>query len=260
MIKGFVIGFRAYFEAYQILSRLRLWKYFAIPMVLSVIIFFMIGIVSYFLSDDIGNYIANFWFSTFWPWDHGKNTIHNISNFIGALIVIVLGFIAFKHLVMTLSAPFVGPVAKIIEDDFTGVISERETSSSLNLLLRGVRIAIRNFMRELLITLPILFFGFIPVVGLFSTVLLFLLQSYFAGFGNMDPTLERHLNYKESILFVRKNKGLAIGNGVVFVLLLLIPFFGVLLVLPFSVTAATMATVKLIHKKPQNERSVLSIY
>ena len=65
----------------------------------------------------------------------------------------------------------------------------------------------------------------------------------------MDPTLERHFTYKESILFVQKNKGLAIGNGVVFVLFLLIPFFGVLLVLPFSVTAATIATVKLIHKK-----------
>lgn len=249
MIKGFVIGFRAYFEAYQILSRLRLWKYFAIPVVLSVIIFLIIGILSYFLSEDIGNYIANFWFSTFWPWDHGKNTIHNISNFLGALIVIVVGFIAFKHLIMALSAPFIGPISNIIEEDLTGMVSQRENSSSLQLLSRGLRIALRNFIRELLLTLPILCFGLIPVIGLLSPILLFLLQSYFAGFGNMDPTLERHLSYKESILFVKKNKGLAIGNGVVFVLFLFIPFFGVLLILPFSVTAATIATVKLIHKE-----------
>jgi len=249
MIKGFVIGFRAYFEAYQILSRLRLWKYFAIPVVLSVIIFLIIGILSYFLSEDIGNYIANFWFSTFWPWDHGKNTIHNISNFLGALIVIVVGFIAFKHLIMALSAPFIGPISNIIEENLTGMVSQRENSSSLQLLSRGLRIALRNFIRELLLTLPILCFGLIPVIGLLSPILLFLLQSYFAGFGNMDPTLERHLSYKESILFVKKNKGLAIGNGVVFVLFLLIPFFGVLLVLPFSVTAATIATVKLIQKE-----------
>ncbi len=39
MINGFAQGLRAYFEAYQILSRLRLWKYFVIPIVLSVIIF-----------------------------------------------------------------------------------------------------------------------------------------------------------------------------------------------------------------------------
>lgn len=249
MINGFVQGLRAYFQAYRILSRLRLWKYFAIPIVLSVIIFFIIGILCYFLSEDIGNYIANVWFSTFWPWDHGRDTIHNISNMLGAMIVILIGFIAFKHLIMALSAPFIGPISNIIEDDFTGIISEKENSSSLKLLLRGVRIAMRNLLRELLLTLPILFLGLIPVIGLFSTVILFLLQSYFAGFGNMDPTLERHFTYKESILFVQKNKGLAIGNGVVFMLFLLIPFFGVLLVLPFSVTAATLATVKLIHKE-----------
>ncbi|CAI8335708.1 MAG: Sulfate transporter CysZ [Flavobacterium sp. SCGC AAA160-P02] len=249
MIKGITTGIKAYFEAYKILSRLRLWKYFVIPVVLCVIIFFIIGFLSYFLSGNIGNYIASFWFANFWPWDHGKDTIHNISNMLGALIVIVIGFIAFKHLVMALSAPFIGPISKIIEDDFTGVVSDKENSSFLKLLLRGVRIALRNFAKELFLTLPILLFGLIPVIGLFSTVLLFLLQSYFAGFGNMDPTLERHLTYKESILFVQKNKGLALGNGVVFVLFLLLPFLGVLLVLPFSVTAATIATVKLIHKE-----------
>jgi len=158
MINGFAQGLRAYFEAYQILSRLRLWKYFAIPIVLSVIIFFIIGVLSYFLSEDIGNYIANVWFSTFWPWDHGRGTIHNISNMLGAMIVILIGFIVFKYLIMALSAPFIGPISKIIEDDFTGIISEKENSSSFKLLLRGVKIAMRNLLRELLLTLPILFF------------------------------------------------------------------------------------------------------
>ncbi len=248
MINGFAQGLRAYFEAYQILSRLKLWKYFAIPIVLSVIIFFIIGALSYFLSEDIGNYIANVWFSTFWPWDHGRGTIHNISNMLGAMIVILIGFIVFKYLIMALSAPFIGPISKIIEDDFTGVISEKENSSSLKLLLRGIRIAMRNLLRELLLTLPILFFGLIPVIGLFSTFLIFLLQSYFAGFGNMDPTLERHFTYKESILFVQKNKGIAIGNGFVFMLFLLIPFVGIIFIIPFSVTSATIATLKIINE------------
>ena len=131
---------------------------------------------------------------------------------------------------------------------FTGIISEKENSSSLKLLLRGVRIAMRNLLRELLLTLPILFLGLIPVIGLFSTVLIFLLQSYFAGFGNMDPTLERHFTYKESILFVQKIKGIAIGNGFVFMLFLLIPFVGIIFIIPFSVTSATIVTLKIINE------------
>ena len=104
-------------------------------------------------------------------------------------------------------------------------------------------------MRELILTIPILLIGLIPVIGLFSTVLLFLMQAYFAGFGNMDYTLERHFSYKESVLFVKRNRGIATGNGIVFMLFLLIPFIGVILVLPFSVTAATLETIKLIEEK-----------
>ena len=75
------------------------------------------------------------------------------------------------------------------------------------------------------------------------------MQAYYAGFGNMDYTLERHFKYKESISFVKKNKGTAIGNGLIFMLFLLVPVIGVILVLPLSVTAATTETIKNIQLK-----------
>jgi CysZ protein len=90
----------------------------------------------------------------------------------------------------------------------------------------------------------------IPVIGIVSTLLLFLVQAYYAGFGNMDYTLERHYKYGESVNFVQKNRGQAVGNGIVFMLFLLIPVVGVILVLPLSVTAATVQTIDLIEKKP----------
>jgi CysZ protein len=102
---------------------------------------------------------------------------------------------------------------------------------------------------ELLLTIPILLLKFIPVVNIFSTILLFLVQAYYAGFGNIDYTLERHFQYKESLQFVRKNRGLAIGNGIVFLLFLLIPVIGVLLVLPLSVTAASKTTIELLNSQ-----------
>jgi CysZ protein len=78
---------------------------------------------------------------------------------------------------------------------------------------------------------------------------LFAVQSYYAGFGNMDYTLERHLDYKKSVEFVGNHKGFAIGNGVVFMLCLLIPVVGIILVLPLSVTAASTKTLALLHNK-----------
>ena len=90
---------------------------------------------------------------------------------------------------------------------------------------------------------------FIPLVNIFSTLLLFLLQAYYAGFGNMDYTLERHFNYRDSVHFIQKRRGFAIGNGIVFMLCLLIPVVGIIIVLPLSVTAATTKTLNLLHDK-----------
>ena len=243
MIKAVFKGCAAYFEAYETISRLKLWKFFAIPMLISLVVFLLIVFVSYAFSDAIGSYIASFW-----TWDFGKETFNTISRVFSGLLIVLIGFITFKHIIMALSAPFMGPISKKIEDDFRGVVSQVKTTSSWGLLQRGIKISSRNLFRELLLSIPILLLGFIPVIGFFSAILLFLVQAYFAGFGNMDYTLERYFSYQKSILFVKKNRGVAIGNGLVFMLFLLIPFVGVILVLPFSVTAATIATVKLMNE------------
>ena len=142
------------------------------------------------------------------------------------------------------------PVSEKIERHLLGNqhLSQRNTTFSQQ-LWRGIRINLRNLSKEILITIPILLIGFIPVVGIFSTVLLFLVQSYYAGFGNMDYTLERHYNYKDSINFVNKHRGLAVGNGIVFMLLLLVPVIGIILVLPLSVVSATKVTINELHSK-----------
>ena len=243
MLKGVYQGCSAYSEVYEIISRLKLWKFFVIPMLISFLVFSMILLVSFSLSSSIGSYIASFW-----SWDFGQETIHAISRFFGGLLIIIFGFISFKYIIMALSAPFMGPISKIIEDDINGVVSQVKTSTPSGLLMRGIRISLRNLLRELVLSIPILLFGLIPVVGFFSVVMLFLMQAYFAGFGNMDYTLERHFSYQKSVFFVKKNKGIAMGNGIVFMLFLLIPFLGVILVHPLSVTAATIVTVKSINK------------
>ena len=201
MISNLIDGLKAYLEAYQVISRLKLWRFFMIPMLISVLIFLNIVLVSISFSDEIGLYI-----SSFWSWDFGKETINTVSMILGGIILISIGLIVFKHLVMILSAPFMGPISKKIEDDFTGVTSQTQVSSPLTLVFRSIKISSRNLLRELLLSIPILILGLIPLIGFFSLFLLFLMQAYFAGFGNMDYTLERHFSYQKSIQFVKENK------------------------------------------------------
>ena len=63
----------------------------------------------------------------------------------------------------------------------------------------------------------------------------------------MDYTLERHFNVKDSVNFVKQNRGVAIGNVVVFMLMLFVPILGIILVLPLSVTAASSETVRILE-------------
>ena len=239
MIKNIFIGIRAYSNAFSLISQLKLWRYFIVPIAISLITATAVGFLAYGLSDNIGAFI-----SKIWVWEWGKETFTSISNFIGATIIVVLGLVLYKHIVMALSAPFMSPVSEKIEAHLIGEIHQHRSTSFSEQLWRGIRINIRNLGMELLLTIPIILIGFIPVIGIVSTFLLFLIQAYYAGFGNMDYTLERHFKYKKSLQFVRKNRGSAIGNGIVFMLFLLVPVIGIILVLPLSVTAASVKTVE----------------
>lgn len=223
------------------MSKLKLWKFFIAPTFIALLTGGIIIVLSYSLSDNIGNWIASLW-----SFDFGAETVSALSTLIGGLFVLGIGIVLFKHIVMALSAPFMGPVSERIEQHLTGSNVKVDNSlkgmgKSLN---RGIRINVRNLFMELLFVIPLLFMSIIPVIGLFTSFLILLVQSYYAGFGNMDYTLERHFSYKESISFVQKNRGLAYGNGLVYTLLLLIPIVGIIITLPLSTVASTVETLK----------------
>lgn len=255
MINNILKGIQAYTGALALISKLKLWKYFLIPIIISVITASLIALSAYGLSDNIGNFIARIW-----PWDFGKDTFTSISTFIGVIVVLAIGLILYKHIIMAFSAPFMSPVSEKIEAHLTGVQRHDHRKTSFKeQLWRGIRINFRNLGKELLITMPLLLLKLIPVVNIFSTISLIVLQAYYAGFGNMDYTLERHFKYRESVQFIRKHRGIAIGNGLVFILFLIIPIIGVILVLPMSVTAASIKTVELLKKDEllSNNKSII---
>jgi len=245
MIQQILKGIKAYFGALSLISKLKLWNFFLIPIFISIITASVIGLLAYSLSDNIGYYISKVWI-----WEWGKETFMTVSQIIGGLTILVVGLIFYKHIIMALSAPFMSPVSEKIEAHLSGNKLHNHRNTSFNQQLwRGIRINGRNLLKELLISIPIILIGFIPVIGILSTPLLFVIQAYYAGFGNMDYTLERHFKYKESIDFVKTNRGLAIGNGILFIAFLFIPVLGIILVLPLSVTAASTETVTLLQTK-----------
>jgi len=244
MVPKMIQSLRDYRRALGLLGKLGLWKYFAIPMLITFLTAAVILSLAWGLADNVGGVIAKGWI-----WEWGSSTVAAISHILGGLIVLALGLVVYKHVVMALSAPFMSPVSEKIEAYlYPGAHKHRETSNASQ-LIRGIKVNLRNLCWEIGLTIPVILLGLIPVVGVFSAVIIILIQGYYAGFGNMDYTLERHYGFKESVKFVKENRAVAIGNGIIFTMILFIPFIGIILVLPLSVTAASISTLDLMKRK-----------
>ena len=240
-LKDFSSSIKAYGQAFELAGKLKLWKYFFIPAIIGLFVGILILIAAWYLSEPIGQKIGSYW-----PFDFWKEAMMSFSIFLGGVFVILIGAIIFKHAVMAFSAPFMTPVSEKIEMHITGKsLDQTDTSAEyIAALVRGIRINLRNLIIEMLITLPLIILSIIPLINIFTTFMLIYVQAYFAGFGNMDYTLERYCNYSETKIFVRNNKGIAVGNGLIFHLLLAIPVVGIMLALPLSTIAATTETLK----------------
>ena len=136
MIKNIILGIKAYFGAFSLISKLKLWKYFAIPMLISFVTAVIIFCSAYSLSDNIGGFISKIWI-----WDWGKEGFTSLSHFIGGLFVVVIGLILFKHIIMALSAPFMSPVSEKIEAHLTGQTNHNHRNTTFTeQLLRGIKV------------------------------------------------------------------------------------------------------------------------
>lgn len=240
MIQGFIEGVTAYIQAIRIISQYKLWGYIIAPCLISLFFAFVILGTAWTFADNIGD-----WLIRFYPWSWGKSILEKIISIFGGLFIGVFGFIIFKQVIMALASPFMSPLSEKVEN----VLSGKHVDIPFSLprfireLTRGITIAIRNIILELFFTLILFLIGLIPVFTPFTSFLIFIIQAYYAGFGNLDFLLERHFNVSQSIRFVRKNSGLSIGNGMIF-LLLFLTGIGFLVALPLGTVAAAYSGSK----------------
>lgn len=238
---------KAYMEGSEYYSRPFFIKYLLISGVLSLAAFLLLVGLIYEWGDNLGLALAS--------GVSGNNAISGVvSSVISVLSVLLLWLVIifiFKYIILIVVAPVMSVLSERVESDMTGeqVSSSLSISNQLYLMARGVRIALSNLARELIITIGLLLASLIPGTAIITTPLIFIVQAYYAGFGNLDLFMERHFDRKESRSFVSRHRGEAIANGSVFLLLLLIPFVGAFMAPSLATVAATVSGVKLLEEE-----------
>ncbi|MGL4671257.1 EI24 domain-containing protein [Cetobacterium sp.] len=211
----------------------------------------LIILISFFF---VSNYIGNSIFDK-------VNKIFNFQSYTGIVKIVVvvlirvtlisIQYLFFKTILLGILAPFFSYVSEKIETFETEIKYSFTFKDNLVFIIRGIKIASKSFLKEMLYTLVILFLGFIPLINIFVPILIFIVQSYFISFNFVDYTLERHkFSSKESSEFIWRNKIPFITGGAIFTILYFIPIIGIIVAPILSIVAFTRTTLKFIeHEK-----------
>lgn len=244
---------QAYGKAHQFIKQHRLWKWILVPGILYCILF-MAG--SYFVWRYSGNfveYLFNLLPVKQWIIDTESSWISFLFILLAfsiRIMFLLLYFSYYKYLFLMLGAPLFAYLSEKTE----ALLEKREfpfsTQQFLKDMIRGIRLSLRNMLYQTMYILLLLVLSFIPVAGWITPLFAFFIECYFYGFSMMDYSCERHqMNTKQSIAFIKAHRGIALGNGMVFYLLMFIPILGWILAPSYAVIAATihLSDKRLLH-------------
>lgn len=241
MISAIQASISSYVNAFQFIHRHHLWNYLLISGLISLSISILIFGGSVLIGLNSSNLIMELY-----PFEWGERFIAKLGEWV-VMILLLLGSLFILKYVIIIA---LGPLLSLLSEKIEAIECGDGHSSSFTLsqffkdFVRGLRINLRNVWKELLFTILLLLISIVPGAALITGPALILLQAYYAGFGNFDLYLERHLNYKQSVVFVRQHKYQSTSNGLVFLAILSIPVLGWVLAPFLGVVAASLVLNK----------------
>ena len=245
MLKEIVTAIQSYARAHRFIKEHRLWKWIIVPGIIYTVLFF-VGFV--FFINSTSQVVTSFfhWLGI----DRWLNLQHNpILHFLFMmcelmiqLVVILFYFSLFKYLFLIIGSPVFAYLSEKTESIMEGKDFPFSFKQLFADIVRGIKLALRNTLWQSVYSISLLILSFIPVVGWIIPVTTLLVECYYYGFSMLDYSCERHrLSPSASISFIGKHKGLAIGNGMVFYMMHIVPIIGWVLAPAYAVVAATIS-------------------
>ena len=215
MWRDFKIGLNAYVKAIPFVIKHRFWMYFFVP----ILIFILINYLGFYFKDLQHLYKA--------PEEAGF--FKSVYYFFVSGIFLMLSFTFlnfFRYIILIIISPLLSIISEKTERKLTGNTYSFSITQLIKDVKRALNLNIRNLFWELSIVLVVILTLkiidlFYPLNDSFSyyfrVICMECVAFYYYGFGFIDYIMERlKMNHKESILFVRNHRGLAIALGLVF--------------------------------------------
>ena len=248
MLKEIVIAIQSYSEAHRFISRNKLWKWIIIPGIIYSVLFI---ISMYFFGKSataVIEYLTHTTGLDGWIQKFRNGFLGFLFAFAGIILWLVLMlfyFSLFKYIWLILGSP----IFSYLSEKTQSIIEEKEFPFEFKQLLkdavRGTRLSLRNMIWQTVYSISLLLLSLVPVIGWITPLIALFVECYYYGFSMMDYSCERQkLSSSQSVEFITKHKGLAIGNGLVFYLMHALILVGWVLAPAYAVIAATLSLYK----------------
>lgn len=253
MLKEIIISFQSFFDAHRFIVKNRLWKWIMIPGIFYCILFiggmYLFGISSVKMTEYVLLKSGiKAWLETMQ--DSWLNLLVIVGQGIIMAVLFLFYFSLFKFLFLIIGSPVFAYLSERTESILEGRDFPFSFPQLLKDIIRGIRIALRNLLWQTVYVVTILILSFIPVIGWIAPLIALLTECYYFGFSMLDYSSERNkMSAAQSIEFIGRHKGLAIGNGLVFYLMHFLPLIGWLLAPTYAVVAATLSLHKAREKQ-----------
>lgn len=256
MLKEIITAIDAYFRAHRFIKKHRLWKWIIIPGLIYTLLFCAGMYVFFSSSDAVISYISQFAGIEKWLQKQRSGFLSFVflmSEMMVRLTMVLFYFSLFKYFFLIAGSPLFAYLSEKTEALLEGKDFPFSFRQLLKDIIRGIGLAVRNTLWQTVFTVSLLILSCIPLAGWITPVIALFVECYYYGFSMLDYSCERHkLSPAESVLFVGKHRGLAIGNGLIFYLMHILPVIGWILAPAYAVIAATIS-IYYQEKKVPNE-------
>lgn len=248
----FGLAIKSYGKAISFVFEKGLWMYFIYTIAIGCLLTFGGMQLLHAFADWIKEWVMSF---------VNVDSEDGLFSFLGTALNVLLGvglkilfFFVFstfsKYILLILMSPIMALLSERTEEILTGNVYPFKFGQFIKDIGRGVVIALRNMFIEF----GFIFLGFfvvwIPVIGWACALFLVVVSYYFYGFSMIDYVSERRkMSISKSTSYVRKHKGLAVGNGFIFSLIFSIPFIGAIIAAVIAPVAACIAVMDIDSRK-----------
>lgn len=249
-VNQFFLGVFSYFKVLSFVKRHKIRSFFLLPLLLNVafigllvyaVVIFSASFYQFALAWASGAGLSEgTWFFTVLTW---------LFCYGAKLLLFYLVWQFYQLLSLIFLAPMFSYLSEKVQAALSGKVSPFSMAQFGKDILRGLQLALVNIFYQC-VWIVFLYLGafFMTILLPFLPLALFLVGAYFYGFAMIDYRNEVYrLSPAASRKTVKQFKWFALGNGVTFQLLLMIPIVGTLFAPSFALVAAALGLEELVE-------------